>query len=162
MRTAIAKHPDILSYAQGLWKALGRSQQMQPETVVHYCRYLTQLQWWSAERGLGKQIQRIALNPTQNPLESFSSGRAGRFSMQFRQYGEVSSTLWIFNLDVRCLHVLAAQQRQLSSLLNLNVDPSRLQALYPLRLQVEAEAIPSPVSPLTLAFDTPPYPGPAN
>jgi hypothetical protein len=160
IRAAIAKNPELIGHAQGLWKALGRTQLMLPETVVHYSRFLTQLQWWSPERDLSPQIARITLDPTQNTLETFAFRRNGGFAMNFRQYGEVSSTRWIFNSDLRTLMHLVGRQRQFVSMLNLNTDPSTLQALYPLRLQVEADAIPSPVSPLTLYFDTELIPDP--
>ncbi len=161
IRTAIAKHPQLIGHAQGLWKAFGRTQHVLPESAVHYARFLTQLQWWSPEKDLSPQIQRRNLS-TANGMESFKVRKPEGVSISFRDFGEITSRKWILNLDLRSLLTLCAQCPEFLQQLNLHWEPATLQALYPLRLRVEADAIPAPMPPMAVAFDTDLIPDPAT
>ncbi len=160
IRSIIAADPDVIGLAQGLWKALGRTQKQMPETVVHQSRFLTAMQWWSPERELPANVEKVSLSCDANPLTAFKSRKSEGLSFHFKDHGEITARRCVLNLDLRSLFSLCGNQPDFLSLLNLEWEPASLRAMYPLRLLVESDAIPSPVSPLTLFYDTDLIPDP--
>lgn len=160
VRNAIAKKPELIGFAQGVWKSVGRTQQQLPEAAVHYSRFLTELQWWSPEKSLSTSVERVLLDPRENAMEAFKPRKADGASIRFRNFGEVTSRRWIWNLDMRTLMTLASKCPELVTLLNLQWAPARLSALYPLQLTVAPEAIPAPVPPISLLYDSELIPDP--
>lgn len=47
-RHLLRAHPELLSYASGLWKFLGRTSHLQPEMLVLGSLLATELTWWDA------------------------------------------------------------------------------------------------------------------
>ncbi len=161
VRAAIVRQPQLIGYAQGLWKAFGRTQQVLPEAAVHYARFLTQLQWWSPEKDLSSNIQRMDLS-TANAMEKFKIRKPEGVSVSFKDFGEITSQKWILNLDLRSLLTVCTQCPEFLRLLNLHWEPATLQALYPLRILTEAGAIPAPMPPMAIAFDNDLIPDPGT
>ena len=159
---AIAVRPDLIGFGRGLWKALGRTQNVSPQNAVHFLRFFTELQWWNPVQELPASVERLQLSATENRLESFESLRGGAVALQFKDLPRVSSKRWVMNLSQRSLFELVGKKPEFLKMLNVHWEPAALQALYPLRLTTEAAAIPVPVPALTLCFDTEMVPEPAT
>jgi hypothetical protein len=162
VRNAIRQHPELIGYAQALWKMLGRSETLNPESLVHFSRFFTSLQWWSPEKDLPSSVERIFLSPFENPIESVQDSARSATVLHWRHYGEVLSRHWIWNSDLRTLSELVSKCEPLRKQLLFDWEPAKLRALFPFPLMVEPEAIPLPVPPLTLIFDTDLIPDPTS
>lgn len=153
LRALLAQRPEVIGYAQGLWKAWGSTSDLSVETLTHYSSYFANVQTWEPETQLPQGLQVFQSDEVLHPVESFSL-RGDQLSIRFAGQPEITSRHWVFNADLRTLRHLVSKCPPFAGLLNLPREDRGLQALYPLRIVTRSEAIPAPVRQWSIAFDS--------
>lgn len=154
IRYAIRCRPELLSFASGLWKALGRAHRLHAESVVYGALLCTELFHWDAAAEVPPGVERIVLSPDDNPLEALKAPRSGGLSLQFKGRAPLRGQKWILNTSFRRLHSLSSACRDLLDLLHFEGSMRAQEALYPFHVRAESRAIPCTVGPLSVWFDT--------
>ncbi len=154
IQRALVQDPKWLGYASGLHQFLGRSQSLSAEMLVHFSRYYSQLHWWEPLQELtGVGVESFPQISAHSSLEGFQAKKGG-LAIRFEGVGEIVSRRWVFNLSFRGLQDLCRKCPEFLRILNVPSISVFLGALYPLRLRVQNTAVPCPVAPLNLIFDT--------
>ena len=162
VRYAIRHRPELLTYASGLWKLLGRAQKLHPETLVAGALLCTELAWWEPHAFLPSDLKTIRLSPLENPIEEAHLLKNGKLAITFQGHDPIASEHWILNAPWRHLLSLNRKSRDLLSRLNEQEDLRSQHALCGLRLRVGREAVPCTMRPLTVSFNTNDIPDPLN
>ncbi len=159
-RRAILQSPELVGYAQGLWKLLGRAEELLPETLVHYARYFTSLQTWQAIEDLPASIERIEALGWQGDEVGVRAVAGRGLSLRFPKYEEICSEKWVLNCDTRSLLRAFGKSPKLLDLLEVQPQTKTISARYSLTLTLQKCTLPCPVPPGTLLFETDSIPDP--
>ena len=92
-RHLLRAHPELLSYASGLWKFLGRTSHLQPEMLVLGSLLATELTWWDAASEVPPEITRIQLSPKKNPIDTVKMLRQEGIAIDFQDHGSIVSRI---------------------------------------------------------------------
>lgn len=152
-RKALEKHPELLSFASGIWKALGRTPHLQPEVLLWSSLLATELGLWTPTDGLGENLTVIRASEWENPLEETKSAPQGSLSLKFRDLKPIVARHWVLNLPFRSFRRLSAKSDGLSRWLTTDAEVGANRALYRFRIKAEGTAIPAAVPPMAVAFD---------
>jgi hypothetical protein len=153
IRRAIIRNPELLSFASGLLKYLGRSEPLQPEAAVLSALYCTELAWWQATVQVPPSATRFRIRPWENPLEDIKVLSSGAIALHFRGHDPIASRRWILNTSVHTLKRLCRHSQRWLRLFQVGSEFSG-RSLYPLRLKVDPLGISAAKRKLTLLFDT--------
>lgn len=154
MRRALARHPELYSLSQAVWKWMGRSLPSVSEAQFAHCYRFHDFSYWDPSQMVPKNVNRIALSPGLHPVEDFSASRSGLTQLQFRGFGQVGAKRWVWNLPWKQLHALCRYQPALYQLLNpAMAEASGPEALYGLRISADAAACPVPMRPVSIYME---------
>jgi hypothetical protein len=154
IRKTIRRRPEILAYAAGIWRVLGRTERLNPEGLVLGALHCAGLLWWDVAGDVPAGVQRIGVIDNRNPIESMKREGTG-WAMKFRQWDEpIVAERWVFNLPLHQLRWMCRQSPELVRALRMDVSVRAPHSLFGLRVRGEKGGIPFMVRPLTIAFDT--------
>lgn len=159
IQKALALHPELLTYAQALWKQLGRCRQMTPENMIWAALCSTELSYETAldlvEPILSLQTWEIPLRARALIIEEVKGQEAGSKTKHFQctlPTGEkILTQNLVFNLPLKQLFGLSnpSWRETLFSDLDLLSPLSH----YPIFLEFSQFRLPQNISPLTLFLD---------
>ncbi len=152
-RKALEKHPELLGFASGLWKALGRTPQLQPEVVLWSTLLATELALWDPGAEVPEGVTVIEASEFANPLEEVKSVSQGSLSLKFKEMKPIVAKHWVLNLPFHSFSRLSAQSDGLSRLLTTEFEVAANRTLYRFQLEAAGSAVPLAVPPLAVAFD---------
>jgi hypothetical protein len=152
--------PELLTWATGLWRAVGRAENVSAETAVWAALLAHSFVWWNAEEALStKKIEKITIDPSKKPGEtplqlSFPRGGPPIVAEIFQlgqQLRKVSAKKWLWNSTWRQMQWLTTADEQATAATSFPV--SRF-VEFPFEVLADTEGVRSGTSPLTLYFDT--------
>ncbi len=152
-RKAIERHPDLLSFATGMWKALGRTPHLQPDVLLWSTLLATELATWTPTDGLPGNLSIIEACERDNPLEEAKSGERGALSLKFRNMKPIVARHWVLNLPFQAFARLSSQSDALSKWLTTNAEAAANRTLYRFRFKAAEAAVSLAAPPLVVAFD---------
>lgn len=152
-RKALQKHPELLGFASGLWKALGRTPYLQPEVLLWSTLLATEMALWNPLEKLPENLTVIRATDLENPLEEAKSVDKGALSLKFREMKPIVARHWVLNLPFQAFGRLSAQSDGLTKWLTTNEEVAANRSLYRFRVKTSASSIPTAVPALVVAFD---------
>ncbi len=152
-RKALEKHPELLGFASGIWKALGRTPQLQPEALLWSALLATDLGLWNPTDTLPDCVSQLEANERENPLEEAKSLAAGGLSLKFQGLTPIVSRHWVLNLPYRAFALLSSQSDALSKWLTADEKAGAHRSLYHFQVKAAGLVVPLAVPPLVVAFD---------
>jgi hypothetical protein len=150
----LKNHPELIPIGKGMWKLLGRAERPSSDALVTAAVLATDLFWWDPAESLPEPVVRIPALVRDNLVESFEPARSRGHTIRLRNIGELTAKRILFNNSLFGLKTLLREVPKVQSALQLDPKLSARRALYPLKLAVEKSAIPCPVRPVTIAFDS--------
>lgn len=154
VRSALRNHPELLAFAQGVWRRLGRSYNLHAETLVSGALFCAELAWWEPQRELPERVEQLRISPRDNAVEAMKTLRDGALELGFHGIEPVVGRRWILNSPWHRLLALSRRHPDLVASLNVSEDLRAREALCALRVTVRADALPIALQPLTIRFDT--------
>lgn len=152
-RKALQKHPELLGFATGLWKALGRTPQLQPEMLLWSALTALEMGTWSPEAALPDTVTIVDGSEWENPLEELKTVSNGALSLKFRDLKPIVARHWVLNTPYGSFRRLSSESDALKKLLTTEEEVGANRALYRLRIEAESRAVPPIVPPLAISFD---------
>jgi hypothetical protein len=152
-RKALEKHPELLGFAGGLWKGLGRTPYLQPEVMLWSTLLATELSTWRPDQEVPENVVVLEASEWDNPLEELKALTQGALSLKFRDLKPIVARHWVLNLPFQSFARLSSQSDALSKLLTTEREVGANRSLYRLEIQAEPNAVPGAVPPLAVAFD---------
>jgi hypothetical protein len=167
LQTTLSQFPEILSYAQSLWKQVGKSRTMTPENLVWAALQCLELFMWPVE-SLVSEIPGLSIFPIEakSPLTSIeelpksaTAGASPLYQVSFSSGESFLSRALVINSTVSELQTLSLKEPSLSW---LSPDPQVLSpiAIYPQVLRFRGFSLPKNIQPLTLLVEKSPFPEP--
>lgn len=154
MRRALVKNPELFSLSQAVWKWMGRSLPTVSEAQFANTLRFHDFAYWDPSAMIPKDVSRISLSTGLHPVDEFKTPRGGPTLVSFRGYGSVSAKRWVWNLPWKQLSALCRRSPGLFQLLNPALhDASGAEALYGLRIQADAPAVPVPMRPVSIYME---------
>ena len=154
LRHAIKRSPELATYASGIWKAVGRSRALAPESILWGSLFATELCDWDPYLELPKEISRISLMAKNNVLQSAKKLPTGQVLLEFEGQPAIATDQLFLNVSLRRLALLSGGTPDLWDVLPVDDSLLTFEATYPLQLRVENSGLPCPLQPLTILFDT--------
>lgn len=151
---ALQKHPELLAYAMGVWKALGRTPELRPEVMLWSSLLATELGTWDPAAGLPPNVAVIDADTETNELEEVKMVAQGALSLKFRDLKPIVARRWVVNSPYRVFRRMSRATDALVRFLTTLEGSDGHRSLYRLDVEAERAAVPFPVPPTTVAFDT--------
>jgi hypothetical protein len=156
----IARYPELYTYSAGIWKFIGRTEQMHTQSMVWGALMCTEMATWhpAAEVATGV-VRRILPFDSKDCVEKLSKVKGNGLLLKMRDQEPLLTKKLILNTSLGNLVTISEKSADLIRFLNVDeLEVNRKigspMALYPLKLKVKSQAIPAPVRPLTFYFET--------
>lgn len=150
----ILKHPDLFLFAKGIWKFLGRTSRLRPETILVSALMATDLCSWEPLLQLPEALEKFHVNPAENPIEEIRRVRSDLLLFKCREKEAWLTRKLVINCPLRQLTPFCSVSADLLRWLPVRANILSRSALFPLALAVENEVVPVPVQPLNFFFET--------
>lgn len=144
LRFVLRKYPEILGFAGGIWKIFGKAMDLHPELLVWNTIQLGSYGFWTPEVPKETLIENSQIEEI----------RYEKNAVTVKLHGgtQIHAKFCVLNISLEDAFFLKQQIKGLQHL--LPEDSLDVNAFYPLTFNLAKEAVPSPLSPLSLFLDT--------
>ncbi|MBI4404627.1 MAG: hypothetical protein HY537_10720 [Deltaproteobacteria bacterium] len=148
--TALRKHPELVSCTAAIWKRIGRTPTLSPQSCLASTLLATEMCCWNPVVEIPSTVQRMVL-ASDVRLAAMENRRSINY-LSFTDQTEFSTRHLLFNHTIST----GLQWTESCARFCLNVDPSALarQRSYSIRLVVAPQGVPTTLQPLTVLIDT--------
>lgn len=154
LRFAIRQHPELLSFAGGVLRFLGRSPKLQPETLVASALACRDLVWWNPYEELPPSVERRSISSQANAISELKIARDGLVDVTLLGLDRIQANRWVLNCSWALWTAIAWRCESFLDLIPIRDDLRSGRSLIPVDLVVESSAVPIAMTGLTAVFDT--------
>lgn len=159
---ALRRYPELLGLSHGIWKLVGRTSRVQPETIVLSALLCPELASWDAGTEPPESVIRVPVAQGGAGIASISFSRRGLASVELVDQTTLLARHLVVNASSQAMREMLPRLGALAECLGARDDSEPRDGLYPFRLTCDRDVVPDCVPRVCVLVDEESLPDPVE